>query len=128
MTAIGHSALAHPPARSGAREGDTLYVTGPIGDGWAGLQLLLDGKDAPADLIGAYRRPQALMAEGRALAPVVHAMMDVSDGLLIDARRMAAASGLAVYISLEHVPLSSSYREIFGDSVPHRDRRRDRRR
>jgi thiamine-monophosphate kinase len=95
MTAIGRSAQA--PARSGAKAGDALYVTGTIGR--AGLGLTGD----PAHL-DAYLRPQPRLAEGQALAPLVHAMMDVSDGLLIDARRMAAASGLALVIDLSAVP------------------------
>jgi hypothetical protein len=59
--------------------------------------------------------PMPRLAEGQALGPVVHAMMDVSDGLLIDARRMAAASGLAVTIDLAAVPLSDAYRAFAGD-------------
>ena len=49
------------------------------------------------------------------MAPLVHAMMDVSDGLLIDAARMAAASGLAVEVDLAAVPLSPSYRAFDGE-------------
>ncbi|WP_164115377.1 thiamine-phosphate kinase [Sphingorhabdus sp. Alg239-R122] len=116
LTAIGVSADAPPPARSGARAGDLLYVTGTIGDGWAGLQLLQQGQEEPAAVIQAYRRPAALLVEGQALAPHVHAMMDVSDGLLLDARRMADASGLALSLDLDAVPLSDAYRSIFGDT------------
>lgn len=95
MTAIGRSAVA--PSRSGALDGGALFVTGVIGR--AGLGLAGD-----PDHIEAYRRPTPRLAEGQALAPVVHAMMDVSDGLLIDARRMAAASNLALCIDLDAVP------------------------
>ncbi len=55
--------------------------------------------------LAAYRRPTPRLTEGRTLAPLVHAMMDVSDGLLIDAQRMAAASGLALEINLDLVPV-----------------------
>ena len=103
LTAIGRDAAA--PARSGARAGDALWVTGTIGDAGAGLRIAR-GEAGPAALLDAYRRPCPLLTEGRALAPVVHAMSDVSDGLLIDAARMAAASGLAVTVVLEAVPLS----------------------
>lgn len=102
LTALGHAAVA--PSRSGARAGDALWVTGTIGRAGLGLALLRAGGDGPE--IAAYRRPQPRLAEGRALAPVAHAMMDVSDGLLIDAARMAAASGLAVAIDLAHVPVA----------------------
>jgi len=101
LTAIGRS--AHAPSRAGARAGDRLYVTGTIGRAGAGLRLLKAGSGGPE--IEAYRRPRPRMAEGRALAPVVHAMMDVSDGLLIDSRRMAEASGLAVTIDLDAIPV-----------------------
>lgn len=114
LTAIGLSSVPVPPSRAGALAGDGLFVTGTIGDGWAGLQLLQAGKSAPQSLIAAYRRPQALVACGRALARIAHAMMDVSDGLLIDASRMASASGLAVTIDLALVPLSADFIAAFG--------------
>lgn len=103
ITALGRDAVA--PARSGARAGDALWVTGTIGDAGAGLRIAR-GEDGPGELLRAYCRPRPCLTEGRALAPVVHAMSDVSDGLLIDAGRMAAASGLAVTIDLAAVPLS----------------------
>ena len=113
LTALGDS--AHAPTRSGAQAGDALYVTGTIGDAGAGLAIAR-GESGPADLLAAYRRPQPRLAEGQALAPLVRAMMDVSDGLLIDAHRMAQASGLAVTIDLATVPLSDSYRAFTGDT------------
>ena len=103
LTAIGKASGPLPPSRSGALAGDGLFVTGTIGDGWAGLQLLEAGKDAPARLVQAYRRPVALVDQGRGLAQIAHAMMDVSDGLLLDASRMAQASGLALCIDLDAI-------------------------
>ncbi|MES3091569.1 thiamine-phosphate kinase [Sphingomonas aerolata] len=114
VTAFGSDAAA--PARAGAKPGDALYVTGTIGDAGAGLAIAL-GKPGPAELLVAYRRPQPRLADGRRLARHVHAMMDVSDGLLIDAARMALASGLAVTIDLAAVPLSDAYRMVSGDRV-----------
>jgi thiamine-monophosphate kinase len=102
LTAIGRS--AHAPSRSGAQAGDALYVTGTIGRAGIGLRLLREGLTGPE--IDAYRRPQPRITEGRAIAPVVHAMMDVSDGLLIDAKRMADASGVAVTVDLAAVPVA----------------------
>jgi thiamine-monophosphate kinase len=55
----------------------------------------------------AYRRPLALLAQGWALAPLVSAMMDVSDGLLLDASRMAAASGVTLTIDAGAVPIAA---------------------
>lgn len=115
LTALGRSSGPIPPSRSGAQADDALYVTGPIGEGWAGLILLEHGRLDPPELIEAYRRPRALLAEGVALAQVARAMMDVSDGLLIDAHRMAAASQLAVEIEIGAVPLSPAYIGTFGN-------------
>jgi thiamine-monophosphate kinase len=112
LTALGRDAAA--PPRSGARAGDALWVTGIIGDAGAGLAIAR-GESGPDDLLAAYRRPQPRLAEGRTLAPLVHAMMDISDGLLIDAARIAAASGLAVTIDLAAVPLSDAYRAFRGE-------------
>jgi thiamine-monophosphate kinase len=114
VTAFGSDATA--PARNGAHEGDALYVTGTIGDAGAGLAIAR-GKEGPSELLAAYRRPQPRLGDGRILAPHVHAMMDVSDGLLIDAARMALASDLAVTIDLAHVPLSPSYLAFSGDRL-----------
>ena len=102
LTAIGRAPNA--PSRAGAKAGDALFVTGTIGRAGIGLQLLKSGREGPE--IEAYRRPRPRLSEGRALASVVHAMMDVSDGLLIDARRMADASGLAVTLDLGAVPVA----------------------
>lgn len=102
LTAIGRA--ANPPSRSGAQAGDALWVTGTIGDAGAGLAIAR-GAEGPAELLERYRKPIPRLAEGIALAPHVHAMMDVSDGLLLDASRMAAASGVAVAIELARLPL-----------------------
>ncbi len=114
VTAFGSDAAA--PARNGARKGDALYVTGTIGDAGAGLAIAL-GAEGPPDLLAAYRRPQPRLADGRILGHRVHAMMDVSDGLLIDAARMALASRLAVTIDLARVPLSAAYRAFSCDRL-----------
>jgi thiamine-monophosphate kinase len=56
-----------------------------------------------------YRRPVPQLEAGRVLAPHAHAMMDVSDGLLLDARRMAEASRCVLAIELDQLPLSSAF-------------------
>jgi len=111
LTAIGNDAPA--PPRSGARDGDALWVAGTIGDAGAGLAIAR-GDAGQASLLAAYRRPVPLLAEGRLLGPIVHAMMDVSDGLLLDASRIAAASGLGVSVDLAAIPLSVDYRAYAG--------------
>jgi len=111
LTAIGRSSLA--PDRRGARAGDDLWLAGAIGEAGAGLAIAR-GADGPAALLDVYRRPRPLLAQGRRLAPYAHAMADVSDGLLIDAGRIAAASGVAVAIDLEAVPRSAALSAFAG--------------
>lgn len=111
LTAFGSDAPA--PPRTGARAGDALWVTGTIGDAGAGLRIAR-GEPGPRALLDRYRRPRPRLAEGRRLAPLADAMMDVSDGLLIDASRMAAASRLAVTVELAALPLSPEYLAFVG--------------
>ena len=115
LTAIGQVAPGGAPDRRGARPGDLLFVTGPIGDAGLGLRIARGEIDGPRRLLKAYRLPMPRLAEGRVLGPVAHAMADVSDGLLIDAQRIAAASGLAVSINLDAVPLSDEALAFGGD-------------
>jgi thiamine-monophosphate kinase len=104
LTALGRTA-GPAPSRAGAAPGHQLWVSGTIGDAGAGLEALRAGEDAPA-LIERYRTPRPRLEAGERLAPLVSAMMDVSDGLLIDASRMASASGCGVGIALDAVPRS----------------------
>ena len=86
----------------------------------AGLALLRAGEADPAALIDAYRSPMPSLALGHALAPLVSAMADVSDGLLIDAQRIAHASGCGVEVMLDAVPLSPAFVAARGDDVKSR--------
>lgn len=116
LTAIGTVPAGQAvPGRSGARPGDILHVSGPVGDAGAGLAMLAEGAREPAELIRAYRVPVPHLTLGQSAAMLAHAMMDVSDGLLIDARRMAQASGCAVEI--DAIPLSEPYERYRGASV-----------
>ena len=107
------------PSRTGASAGDIVWVSNAIGDAGIGLSILRGESGArPADrdaLIAAYRRPQPSPDLGVALAPHVSAMMDVSDGLLIDLKRLAAASNLAALIDLDAVPLSQAFVDTVGN-------------
>lgn len=120
LTAIGQAPACGAPSRSGAQAGDRLWVTGTIGDAGAGLQLCRADAAEPRALTEAYLRPKPRLDEGIALAPQVSAMMDVSDGLLIDAQRMAAASELMVRIDLAAIPLSVDYIGFAGDTCDSR--------
>jgi thiamine-monophosphate kinase len=108
LTAIGRAG-SKIPDRAGAKPGDILWLVGTIGDAAAGLALLKRDRKADGPLVDIYRRPVPQLGAGRALAPHVHAMMDVSDGLLLDARRMAEASRCSIQIDLDDLPLSSAF-------------------
>ena len=115
LTAIGAATHRPVPARSGAQVDDLLYVTGYLGDALAGFELIEAGFTDIGDLAAAYNRPEPRLSEGRALAPVVTAMMDISDGLLLDAERMAKASAVGISIDLSAIPLSMQYQKQRGN-------------
>lgn len=104
LTAIGRATVTPVPSRSGARPDDAVYLTGPVGAAMIGFEALQRGADH--DTV-AYRRPLPLLAHGRALAPLVSAMMDISDGVLLDASRLACASGVTIAIDTGAVPIAA---------------------
>ena len=108
LTAVGRGG-AHVPSRAGGRPGDRLWLVGTLGDAAAGLAALEADRKAEGLLVEAYRRPVPLLAAGRALAPAAHAMMDVSDGLLLDLSRLCSASGCGARIDLDALPLSRAF-------------------
>lgn len=108
LTAIG-KAGGKVPSRSGGRPGDRLWVVGTLGDSAAGLALLQADSEAIGPLVDQYRRPVPLLAAGQVLAREANAMMDVSDGLLIDLKRLCEASGCGAEVDLEAMPLSRAF-------------------
>ena len=108
LTAIGRGG-AHVPSRGGGKPGDMLWLVGTLGDAAAGLAVLDADRHAEGVLVEAYRRPVPLLAAGRLLAPRAHAMMDVSDGLLLDLDRMCRASGCGARIDLDALPLTRAF-------------------
>src|SRR6266542_1646252 len=94
VTALGRSERV--PGRAGARPGDALVVTGPLGAAGAAFR---DQR---------YVSPPVRLEEGRRLARTAHALIDVSDGLARDAGHVAARSGCRLLIDLERVPLAES--------------------
>lgn len=120
MTAIGAATHCPVPSRSGAQIGDLLYITGTLGDALAGFELIDAGFDEIGPLAKAYNRPEPRIAEGQAIAPHVHAMMDISDGLLLDAERMSKASKVGIAIDLALIPLSSPYISYRGETLESR--------
>jgi thiamine-monophosphate kinase len=88
-----------PVLRSGARVHDGVWLAGRVGLAAAGLQALELGTGDRGDLavaVAAWRRPRALLEEGRSMGAVAHAAVDVSDGLARDAGHLAEASGVGL--------------------------------
>jgi thiamine-monophosphate kinase len=92
VTALGRSERV--PGRAGAQPGDLLVVTGPLGAAGAAFRAQ------------SYARPPLRLGEGRRLAAAAHALIDVSDGLAVDAGHIAERSGCRLVVELERVPLA----------------------
>jgi len=92
VTALGRSDRV--PGRAGARPGDALVVTGPLGAAGAAFRA------------ERYVRPPLRVEEGRRLAATAHAMLDLSDGIARDAAHIARRSGVRCVVDLERVPLA----------------------
>lgn len=107
-----HGAVAPAKAmkRSGAQAGDTVYVTGHIGDGAAALAVLqgeLDlGSIATSVLKQHFYTPKPRIDEGLKLAGVASAAIDISDGLYADLGHICAASGVGAIIETSHLPIN----------------------
>jgi thiamine-monophosphate kinase len=114
LTAIG-TATGKVPSRADARAGDLLWLSGTVGDAHAGLRIAKREREGAEQLVERYRLPRPRLEAGERLAPLVRAMTDVSDGLLLDAYRMANASGTCAVIDLEAVPMSQAYLDFAGD-------------
>jgi thiamine-monophosphate kinase len=110
VTAVGRSERV--PGRAGARPGDVLVVTGPLGGAAAGLYALKHGLEGFDELVERHRRPPVRLGEGRRLGPSAHALIDLSDGILSDAGRIAERSSCRLVIDVESVPRAPRLEEV----------------
>ena len=110
VTAIGRSARV--PGRAGARPGDAIAVSGPLGAAAAGLRALELGLEGHDELVAAHRRPPFRVDLAGQLGPVAHAVVDLSDGIATDAGHVAERSGCRIEIEVERLPLASGIEAV----------------
>jgi thiamine-monophosphate kinase len=116
---LGHVPRSQALLRSGARPGDVVFVSGTPGDAAAGLAVeqgrLQTDAGAATYLRKRFLYPTPRLALGKSLRGYASACIDVSDGLLGDAGKLAHASGCGVDIEYKDLPVSESLVEAVGD-------------
>ncbi len=110
MTLFGAPLADRTPSRADAVAGEDLWLSGPVGDAYLGLLAARRGDAAAADVINRYRVPEPRGDCAALIAAHGGAAMDVSDGLIADARKLAYASGVALRVEAAAVPLSTTAR------------------
>ncbi|MBI5885891.1 MAG: thiamine-phosphate kinase [Deltaproteobacteria bacterium] len=122
-TAFGEAAAGRVIYRNGARPGDVIYVTGLLGQSALGMEALKTSGAAAIrgrfkEAVKRHLDPAPRIAAGATLASggLATAMMDLSDGLGIDLRRMCEASGVTAEVELEKIPVSAALRRYARDN------------
>jgi thiamine-monophosphate kinase len=110
VTAVGSSERV--PGRAGAEPGDALIVTGPLGASAAGHYVLEHELEGFDELVRAHRRPPLRLDEGRALARIAHALVDLSDGIGSDAARIAERSGVKLVLDVDSIPRARRIEDV----------------
>lgn len=112
LTLMGAVAAGAMITRSGASDGDNLYVTGTLGDAALGLWCLENNSLTYTSLVDAYQRPIPPVAFGQGLEGIASASADISDGLIADAGHIASSSGMAITIWRDRLPMSQQARQL----------------
>lgn len=117
ITILGTLAAGTMILREGAQVHDDIYVSGNIGDSALGLMLLEERQknlscEQQGYLQQRYLLPIPRLALGRALGPLIHAGMDISDGLLADLDHLCRASGVGAKLLVANLPVSSAAHKL----------------
>lgn len=116
LTALG-LVEGSPLTRSGAKPGDTLYVSGTIGDAALGLAMLQADNTVKGPWVERYHTPLPRLTLGNALRGIGSAALDCSDGLLKDTASLCEASGVGVELTMASIPVSEQTRQLL-DAAP----------
>ena len=108
LTVMGIVETGKALRRDTAQKGDLLFVSGSLGASAFALSKILQGQDVSPEVLSFYKQPQARLQLGQELVGIANSCMDISDGVLIDAERLATASDLKLEIQMEKLPLHSS--------------------
>lgn len=108
LTALGTVKSGRASTRLGAKAGDLVFVSGTIGDATLGLECLKGNLPVNEHLIGRYQNPEPRLALGQNLVGLASAVIDISDGLVLDAENLCRASGVGARLDLGKVPLSAA--------------------
>lgn len=120
VTALGLVPTGRAMQRSGARVGDSVFVTGTLGDAAGGLRHLQAKDEASIEtgpdwqfLVDRLNRPRARLDAGKCLRDLASACIDISDGLLADLAHVAAQSLVGIEIGEDCLPLSTALQDCF---------------
>jgi thiamine-monophosphate kinase len=113
VTVVGEQLPQRVVRRSGAHPGDSVLVTGFVGDAALGLRLLQQGV-RDGEPVRRHLSPSPRLREGQLLSGEASAMIDVSDGLLADLGHICRQSGVGARLERDLIPLSPELREVLG--------------
>lgn len=98
--------------RSGAEPGDLIFVSGPLGNGRAGLRLFQNNLKGFEKVKKGYLEPTANLDNALKIAPYVNSMEDISDGLASEIKHICNKSKCGAIIYKEKIPVSDQVRDV----------------